>query len=145
MRWYEGTPWHKVATLDLGTINNNNKGAMQMRMAMCLGQEGNQERPSTTPAHTLRGRFPWRCLDAIRPNRHSCQHPSAGPAVSMRSTTGKSRDVLGHPREKPLGLEGGDQKQGIRKSQKSRPTSSLKAAGSHVIWQSHFWGYIQRK
>ena len=145
MRWYEETPWHKVGTLDLGAINNRNKGVMQMSMAMCLGQEGNQEGPSKTLAHTLRGRFPWRCSDAIHPNRHSCQHPNAGPAVSVRSTTGKSRDVLGHPREKPLGLEGGDQKQGIRKSQKSRPTSSLKAAGSHVIWQSHFWGYIQRK
>ena len=95
-----------------------------------------------TGSHT-EGQVPQKVLGRLHPNRHSCQHPSAGPAVSMRSTTGKSRDVLGHPREKPLGLEGGDQKQGIRKSQKSRPTSSLKAAGSHVIWQSHFWGYIK--
>ena len=87
-----------------------------------------------TGSHT-EGQVPQKVLGRLHPNRHSCQHPSAGPAVSMRSTTGKSRDVLGHPREKPLGLEGGDQKQGIRKSQKSRPTSSLKAAGSHACLQ----------
>lgn len=43
MRQYEGTAWPKTDSLEMIAANSSNKTAMQMRMAVCLEQGGNQE------------------------------------------------------------------------------------------------------
>lgn len=65
--------------------------AAQMRMASCPEQEGNQERWSTTVSKAPRDRCSLRCSDATH-SPHADTHPTTGPAVGMRRTTGKRRD-----------------------------------------------------
>lgn len=70
---------------------NNSKTAEQMRVAMCLGQEGSQDGWNTTVSKAPRGRCSLRCSDATH-SQHADTHPTAGPAVGMRRKTGRSRD-----------------------------------------------------
>ena len=100
---------------------NNKKTALQMRMALCLEQEGHQEGLSTTVSQAPNARC--RCTDVTH-SQHADTHPTAGPAVSRRRTTGESRD--GPTRGKsPVASE-------------VQAKSSLKEAGNHVIQQPSY-------
>lgn len=88
----------------MGAINNNNKRATQMRMAMCLEQAGNQAGPSKH----------WGADSQKVPGHHSSQQARLSASKRRSSCQherhdGKGQGGLGTSWEKPLGLEGGDQ------------------------------------